>query len=364
MSESIDSMPAPNRFGPFPAGQLLERTAELLRESPGVFFGIGFLAIAAAAVAGGIFVTANFLLLHFNPGGSPAARVLALAPLALLCVGAAFVIAQIAQGAFFAATRRRLEGGSTSVGAACSFATHRLGTLSGIALLIALRVIGYLLAFYLVCAIIFGILIAALGGVRILASLGPGHIGSSGAIVLLLLGLAFFVLYLLFLVWLVARYSLSVPAAMEEGLPAGDAIRRSIALTHGAKSRIIALLACAFGVNLALALVTLPLQIVSMHGLGAHRPPVSTAGLVVVFGVAILRLVVSWVISVFLGVGFVLCYFDLRVRKENFGAPAAANPPGASADAATPAALPPLTSEPSRLEPPAGDLPLDDLPIS
>jgi hypothetical protein len=366
MSETISNLPGTNRFGPFRAGQILERTAELVRESPKVFFGIGFLAVAAAAVAGAIFLFAEFLLRHFSPDGSPAARTLALAPLALLCFGAAFVVTQIAQGAFFVAARRKLEGDRTSVGEACSLAAHRLGTLAGIAILVALRVVGYLLAFYLVCAIVFGILIAALGGMRVLASFSPGHLANSGAILLLvLLGLTFFVLYLLFLIWLIARYSLSVPAAMEEGVPAGDAIRRSIALTHGAKGRIIALLVFAFGVNLALAIVTLPVQMLFMHGTAAGSHSASTAGIALILAITILRLFVGWVVSVFLGVGFVLCYFDLRVRKENFSGPLAAVPPGGLAVAGGLTASPAVpANEPSLLDPLAADLPQDDLPTA
>ncbi len=368
MSEPVSSLPGTNRFGPFRAGQILERTADLIRESPMVFFGIGLLAVAAAAIAGMIFIFAEFLLRHFSPDGSPAARALALAPLALLCFGAAFVVAQIAQGAFFVAARQKLEGARPSVGEACSVAAQRLGTLAGIAILIALRIIGYLLVFYLVCAIVFGILIAALGGMRVLASFSPGHMASSGAILLLLLlGLTFFVLYLLFLVWLIARYSLSVPAAMEEGVPAGDAIRRSIALTHGAKGRVIALLVFAFGVNLALAVVTLPIQMLSMRGTAAAAPyhSVSPAGIVVILGITILRLLVGWVVSVFLGVGFVLCYFDLRVRKEGFGGSAAALPPGSLAVAGGAMADPQAPAiQPLPLAPQATDLPQDDLPIS
>jgi hypothetical protein len=366
MSEPVSTLPGTNRFGPFRAGQILERTADLIRESPTVFFGIGFLAVAAAAVAGMIFVGAEFLLRHFSPDGSPAARALALAPLALLCFGAAFVVAQIAQGAFFVAARQKLEGARPSVGEACSAAAQRLGTLAGIAILIALRIIGYLLVFYLVCAIVFIILIAALGGMRVLATFSPGHMANSGAILLLvLLGLTFFVLYLLFLIWLIARYSLSVPAAMEEGVPAGDAIRRSIALTHGAKGRIIALLVFAFGVNLALAVVTLPIQMLSMRSTGAPPHALSAAGIAVILAITLLRLLVGWVVSVFLGVGFVLCYFDLRVRKENFGGSAAALPPGSLAVVGGAMATPQAPAiHPLPLEPQATDLPQDDLPIS
>ena len=366
MSEPVSSLPGTNRFGPFRAGQILERTADLIRESPMVFFGIGLLAVAAAAIAGMIFLFAEFLLRHVSPDGSPAARTLALAPLALLCFGAAFVVAQIAQGAFFVAARQRLQGARPSVGEACGVAAERLGTLAGIAILIALRIIGYLLVFYLACAIVFGILIAALGGMRVLASFSPGHMASSGAILLLLLlGLTFFVLYLLFLAWLIARYSLSVPAAMEEGVSAGEAIRRSIALTHGAKGRVIALLVFAFGVNLALAIVTLPVQILLTRGTVAPYHGISTAGIAVILAITLLRLFVGWVVSVFLGVGFVLCYFDLRVRKENFGGSTTALPPASLAvvgGAVTSPQAPVI--QPLPIEPQGTDLPQDDLPIS
>jgi hypothetical protein len=364
MSQTIDSLPAPNRFGPFCAGQILERTAGLMRDSPKIFLGIGFLAIAAAGIAGMVFGFASLLLRHLNPDGSPAARILALAPLALLCFGGAFIVAQVAQGAFFWATRSRLMDEKTSVGDACSAASHRLGTLAGVAFFVALRIIGYLLAFYLVFAIVFGILIAAMGGMRVLVLLGPGHTGNTAAVALLLvLAFVFLVIYLLFLVWLISRYSLSVPAAMEEGLPAGDAIRRSIALSHRAKGRIIALLVFVFGVNIAVALVSLPVQLLALRGAGTHPHVASPAGLILIGLVTVFRFLVAWIVSVFLGIGLVLCYFDLRVRKEGFGAPSAqAAAPGTAAFIqTTPPVL--LPDSPGK-EYSTGDGPEENLPVS
>jgi hypothetical protein len=307
-----------NVYGPITAGQMFERASTLLRENFKLFFGIVLILIGVEIVFGGLLGSSAFWTVHSAFDVAPMARLLFLAPIFAIGAVLLFVLVQIIQGALFIATQAKLVQAPMTVGEACKFAADKAGRLIGISLLILVRVIGYVLLFLAAAAIIGGVL-ALLIGVAHVSGASPfrfGHRSLLGLGIFILMSICLLVLYLIFWLWLVARYSLSIPAALAENLHVTDAIRRSINLSHGSRGRLYALLVAMVGVDLAIAVVTVPLQLLLHHGGNMHGGAALGAGGILL---AVVRLLVYAFVMAFMGIATALCYYDLRVRKEGFG---------------------------------------------
>jgi hypothetical protein len=333
----VPNLPPTNVYGPITAGQMFERAFTLLRENFKLFFGIVLVLIGVEIVFGGILGGSAFWMDRSISYAAPLARLLFLAPVVLVGIVLLVILVQIIQGALFIATQARLVKAPITVGEACKLAADKAGRLIGIALLILVRVIGYVLLFLAAVSIIGGGL-ALLIGVAHVSGTSPfrlGHRSLLGLGIFILASMCLLVLYLLFWLWLAARYSLSIPAALAENLRVTDAIRRSIHLSHGSRGRLYALFLGIFGVDIAVAAVTIPFQLILGHG--THGHPGAASGIIGIL-FAIVRVLVSAIIVAFMGIATALCYYDLRVRKEGFGV---APPPVASAPAAEIWPLPP-----------------------
>lgn len=312
-----------NPYGPLTAGQMFERAARLLRENFKLFFGIVLVVIGVEIVVGGV-LGGSGIWLSRAAAASPRARLLFLAPLSLLAGMLLYIFAQIIQGALFLATQARLKNLPVSVGEACGLAAEKAGRLIGISLLVALRIFGYLLLSYFVVGILALLVALLIGGVSDLAGHLQMHAGHlqlfRGGVLAGLLILAMFALYVAAILWLIVRYSIAIPAALAENLSITEAIRRSIQLTGGAKGRLYALFLAVAAVWIAFLAVTLPVQLLAAHATGRHLvSPVWTTMLVVFL--AVCRILVGGMTTAFIGVATALCYYDLRARKEGFGAP-------------------------------------------
>ncbi|MHB1938615.1 MAG: hypothetical protein ACYCOR_18840 [Acidobacteriaceae bacterium] len=345
----------PNVYGPITAGQMFERTFRLLRENFKLFFGIALILIGVHLVAAGIFGGSEFWMLRFNGGAPSVGRILLMFPIFLIDGILLFIFVLIIQGAFFIATQARLADSTMTVGEACNLAADKAGRLTGIALLILLRTIGYVLLFYIASVALALIVALMFGGLRHATGAVPfafGHGASFGVVaIFVLLALVWIVVYVFFFFWLYARYALSVPAALAENLSVTESIRRSIHLSRGSKGRLYAMLLAIVGLYLVFDAVLLPIELMAFHTFHAPlSPPAIGAGVGVLFLLmSIVSIVMSTVVMAFIGVATALCYYDLRVRKEGFGV--VASPPAAPAAPAESWPVPP-------------DLPTGDLPIS
>ncbi len=238
-----------NVYGPMTVGQMFERTFALLRENSKLFFGIVLVLLAVELVVGGITGASGLFMGHAAGGRAAIARLLFLTPIYLLGFLLIFVFTQVVQGALFLAVRARLANASMKVGEAWKLALEQAGRLIGISILVFLRCLGYMVLFYLVLGIPFGVVLLIFGMGHRGAASGFGLVHGASPVFIVLMGifvLAFFVLYLCAFLWLAARYALSIPAALAENLPVIDAIRRSIHLTRGSKGRLYALYVVVF----------------------------------------------------------------------------------------------------------------------
>lgn len=342
--------PEPNRYGPISIGEMFERTAALLRENPRLFFGIVLVVFAVEIVVGGVLGGSSLWMGRSSTGASPVAKLFFLAPLYLLGGLLTYVFTQVVRGALFLAARARLANAGMTVGDAWRLAAESGGRLIGISILVGLRILGYLLLFYFLLGIPFVAIVMFSGMAH--AGLGAFHLGHRmapamiGLVAIFILAAA--VLYFAALLWLVTRYALAIPAALEEDVSITEAIRRSVHLGRGSKGRLYALYVGVFCAYLVIAAFVFPVQLLAAHSARLHfgHP---TAG----FEALNIVLRVFWdawgaIILAFIGVATTLCYYDLRVRKEGLGGSSAA----------------PLMAAPPLPPPPTGGWPIEDLPIS
>ncbi len=338
-------------YGPVTVSQMFDRTAALLRDNPGLFFGIAAVLVGVEVVIGAVLGGGGIWVAHSSVGTVPVARILFTVPLALLGALMIFVFTQIIQGALFLAAQARLANAAMTVGEACRLAAEKCGKLVGIAVLVALRIFGYVLLLYfafgilaIVPAIMFGGFGHLAGGMRFHPGMGFGPAQLATAGIFMLFALVAILVYLAVLLWLAIRYALAIPAALAENLAVGDAIRRSIHLGRGSKGRLLALFLVVGCAWLAFIAVTVPIQLMGAHAAAMHRAAIPVLPALT----GLLRILFSWVLITFTGVATAICYYDLRVRKEGFGGEAAT----------------PVLGIPSVPPASGNDWPMEDMPIS
>lgn len=346
-STNLPVSPAPNRYGPVTAGEMLECTAALLRENFKLFFGIVLVFIGAEIVFFAILGGSGFWVGHSIVGTAPLARVLVIVPTMFVGGIIVFIIGVIVQGALFIATDTRIVGAQISIGEACRRAAEKTGRLVGIGLLIVLRTIGYFFLFGVAVLVIF-LAITLAAHVGNLFRPNIYHASMLGIGIGILAVLVLIALYAIFYFWLFGRYALAVPATMAEDLSVTDSIRRSVRLSSHSRGRLYALLVAVICIELGMIAVTVPFQLMGMHSTMLH--PVTPGGAFTVLTILlqIFQVVVGGIVFAIMGVATAVCYYDLRVRKEGFGA-SPAPPPEA-----------PVVS----FVPPSSDLPAEDFPMA
>jgi hypothetical protein len=122
-----------------------------------------------------------------------------------------------------------------------------------------------------------------------------------------------FIVALVYGAWMSLRYSLSVPAAVVEELPARQAIKRSIELSKGSRGRIFVLGLLVYAVRLLLGLLFgFPIIALAIKHPGQPLP----------LAWMTLQQVGEFLINAFIGpiyaIGLTLFYYDQRIRKEGF----------------------------------------------
>jgi hypothetical protein len=113
-------------------------------------------------------------------------------------------------------------------------------------------------------------------------------------------------------VWLTLRYSLAIPACIQEGLGTVRSLKRSVQLSRESRGRIFMLLLV---VGTAWMILVAALMIPTFALLAKNRGHMQT-------GVTIYTLAVSFIISTLIkpvyGIGLTLFYYDARIRKEGY----------------------------------------------
>ena len=144
-------------------------------------------------------------------------------------------------------------------------------------------------------------------------------------------------------IFMALRYSLALPSAVLEDLPARKAIRRSVQLSQGSRGRIFVLGLLITFIQLGLVAITQVLFLVAAFKSHGQLP----------VWVQIAQQVVGFFTNSFIGpmyaTGLTLFYYDQRVRKEGFDIEHMMEAAG-------------MTAPPQPLPTDAGDLPTPMLP--
>jgi hypothetical protein len=113
-------------------------------------------------------------------------------------------------------------------------------------------------------------------------------------------------------VWLTLRYSLAIPACIQEGLGAARSLKRSVQLSRDSRGRIFLLLLV---VGAAWMILLTALMVPTFALLAKSRGHLS-------IGETIYTLTVSFICSTLMkpiyGIGLTLFYYDARIRKEGY----------------------------------------------
>ena len=305
-----------NLYGPLTPTLLLQRTFALYRERPKLMFGL-MLIVAAVELIVTAVITASRALFGLDVGG----RMHPLQGLMFVCICLLawlliYLVSQVVHGAFFYAVTAELQQRRIRVGEACNLALERIGRLISVSVQVFLRILGYEVLFAILCGVVFlaigigfGVARRGLGGLH---GLSPVLLVMIGALAVL-----FLAIYLVGFLWLCVRYAVAIPACLAENLPGWEAIRRSVQLSAKSRGRLYALYIFVGVLGIACAMIVFPIAILSMRE-GGHA-----AGFLLLNAVAsaVNLLFEAWLLS-FLGIASTLCYYDLRVRKEGWGAAA------------------------------------------
>jgi hypothetical protein len=283
---------------PMSLGQLMDRTFALYRKNFILFVGIAALGPAAYLI---------FQLFTISSAVVPAATAARHTAAAIASVGIGVFIGilvmlagmAISQAATVKAVAAVHLGRSITIGGAYKALRGRFGRV--------LAVFG--LVIFLVTVGVVAVVMVA-GVIASLAIVGGAKAGTGGAIFGGLIAFFVVVLGTVLAITIYVRYSLAIQACVVEDLPAIAALKRSVVLSKGARSRVLAIY-FVFGV---LSLIISMALGGIVGGLGAllHRPIIAT----------IMIYVASFISGSLTGplgtIGISLLYYDERVRKEAF----------------------------------------------
>jgi hypothetical protein len=157
------------------------------------------------------------------------------------------------------------------------------------------------------------ILVVLVGVVATVLATRARSLGQANAITLVYGATGLLVLFALPLcLWLTLRYSLAVPACIEEKLGALRSLKRSVFLTRDTKGRILVLLLIVMAAQgMIVSAFMMPVFVLMVRAHGQASPGITAYTLAV-------SALSSALIKPIYSIGLTLFYYDARVRKEGF----------------------------------------------
>jgi hypothetical protein len=157
------------------------------------------------------------------------------------------------------------------------------------------------------------ILVVLVGVVATVLATRARSLGQANAITLVYGATGLLVLFALPLcLWLTLRYSLAVPACIEEKLGALRSLKRSVFLTRDTKGRILVLLLIVMAAQgTIVSAFMMPVFVLMVRAHGQASPGITAYTLAV-------SALSSALIKPIYSIGLTLFYYDARVRKEGF----------------------------------------------
>lgn len=283
---------------PMSLGQLMDRTFALYRTNFVLFVGIAALGPAAYLIFQ--LVTIGSAVVPGAVGSTPNTARLASVGIGMF-VGILVMLAgmAISQAATVKAVAAVHLGRSITIGGAYKALRGQFARVLGVfALMISLVAVGVLMVIVLA------------GVIGSLAVVGGARAGTGGAIFGGLIALIAVVVGALLAITIYVRYSLSIQACVVEDLRVIPSLKRSVVLSKGARSRVLAIY-FVFGV-LSLVISIVLGGTVGVLGALLHKPIIAM----------IMIYLASFISGSLTGplatIGISLLYYDERVRKEAF----------------------------------------------
>lgn len=288
------------RLRPMGIADILDETFELYKSNFVLLVGISAIVYAPYSLLQGLVDSTN----SSNPEEMIFRSIIAMsfaALFVLLCQPAV-------TGALLFAISDRYLGRETSIKSCYQriLKSSVFGRLLGSIVLQYLAICGCVMVIAVVAAIIFpAIAIAS-------RSSGPG---STGTIVLVVLGVLFFIAGIVSVVLIGTRLALVEPAVIVESKGAGQSLNRSWQLMQGNVSKGFLLLLITIVLVLIITLtITGPTSFIQMMAARTHdqvSPIVSVLHVILTMTVSTLTLPFTSIVAI-------LLYYDIRIRKEGF----------------------------------------------
>ncbi len=282
---------------PLSTGQLLDRTFSLYRRNFVLFVGI-------AALAPALYLAMQALIISVNAAGTTGRTTpTSAATAAGLIMLAGVIVWMFGLAITHAATIQAVAavhlGRGITIGESYSSLKGRYGRIIGVFISVVIRVVGGSML------LVFAAVLLGAGGVA-----GGAALGVAGGIVGGILALVLAVGAAMLAITLFVRYSLAIQACVVEGVKGREALKRSIALTKGSRSRVLTVYTLFIVLTWAISMAAV---VISAAVGSIMRSPTAAA----VAG-ALAGFVAGVLTGPLVTIGMSLLYFDERVRKEAF----------------------------------------------
>jgi hypothetical protein len=255
-------------------GRILDCVVRLVRSGFRLYLGLALApavtALCAVAILAGLALLS--LLPHLHDGQIPQNLwfLLWLVPPALFLYFAVFVVYALYSAAVSHAVVHAYQGHAVTIAEAWSVAWRRGERYVWLMFLLMLILAGPV---YLV----FG----ALGSLAAIFAFSAAHANPVAPFLLFALSPMFMLLNLgaqVYMVLMFLRFGLAIPACVMENLPAAEALKRSVALTRGAKGRIFVVLLVMYAASFVL-IMACEIAVFLVFGVGAFLATLMGAGL-------------------------------------------------------------------------------------
>jgi hypothetical protein len=308
-------------------GQILDRIFRLLRSHYRPFVAIGALPFGAVIALEAVFFGALYFagaFQHLPAKPNTMAMLQIMLPMSLLFIPVTLLIYGLYYGASTYSALQADHGFKVTAGEAFGHAWSRIGRY---AWLMVLRTL-------IVTIPIAVCMLAVLAGVLLLGVVPKGNPNSAALFFLIPLAVLLYLGAMVYAILMSLRLSLAFSACVHEDLTAGQAIRRSGVLTHGAKGRIFLVLLVIYAISYAVIMVLYAVglfvfAIGAVAGVGhLHAASPLTIALAVVACLVAIALMLLWTVLLMAAysIAFAIIYRDQCLRKDGRLFPAPAQP--------------------------------------
>jgi len=308
--------------GPMTFGQILERVLRLTRDHFRPFAAIGAALFGVLLAFYGVFFGVLYAAGVFRqPPAQPntAAMLWIVFPMGLVFLPGMALLSGLYYGAANYASLQADHGLKITAVEALRHGWNKIGRYTWLLLLRGLIVAIPMV----ICALL------AMGGALLLGLLHSANATSAALFLLIPLGVLLYLGSMVYAIIMSLRLSLAFPACIQEGLTAGQAIKRSGELTRGAKGRIFLVLLVIYAISYAFMMVVyiaglLLFAIGALTGMGHWN---STSPLTIVpivlaclAGVALMLLWAALLMAAY-STAFAVLYRDQCLRKSGWQPP-------------------------------------------